>query len=117
MSNIFKVNKKDKRTTSGVSVANFALISHFILLLILLNSNKCQFSLRNYRFRQSCFQSCGKYIDLWTGEICWAKNVHPYSPSLGMQKDNFSQQRFKKISPTLTLFDTIFQMAKKIKKG
>ena len=29
MSNIFKVNNKDTRTTSGASIANFEHISHF----------------------------------------------------------------------------------------
>ena len=34
MSNIFKVNTKDTRTTYGVSVVNFEQILYFILLLI-----------------------------------------------------------------------------------
>ena len=38
--NIFIVNNKDTRTTSGDSVVNFEHISHFFLLLILPNSNK-----------------------------------------------------------------------------
>ena len=40
MSNIFKVNNKDTRTTSDTFIAKFEHISHFILLLILLNLNK-----------------------------------------------------------------------------
>ena len=40
MSDIFKVNSKDTRTTSGASSVNFEHILHFILLLILLNLNK-----------------------------------------------------------------------------
>ena len=34
VSNVFKVNSKDTRTTSGASVVNFKHRSHFILLLI-----------------------------------------------------------------------------------
>ena len=37
---LFTVNNKDTRTMSGVSIVNFEHISHFILLLILPNSNK-----------------------------------------------------------------------------
>ena len=51
MSNIFKVNNKDTRTTPVTSIVNFEHISHFILLLLLLNSNK-QLGLRSYSFRQ-----------------------------------------------------------------
>ena len=40
MSNIFKVNNKDSRAISGASTVNFEHISHFILPLLLLNSNK-----------------------------------------------------------------------------
>ena len=40
MSNIFTVNNKDTRTTSGVSVVNFEHTLHYILLLTLLNLNK-----------------------------------------------------------------------------
>ena len=40
MSNIFKVNNKDSRAISEASTVNFEHISHFILLLLLLNSNK-----------------------------------------------------------------------------
>ena len=35
-----QVYSKNDRTTSGASIVNFEHISHFILLLILLNSNK-----------------------------------------------------------------------------
>ena len=34
MSNIFKVNNKDTRTTSDVSVINFEHILHFIIIII-----------------------------------------------------------------------------------
>ena len=34
------VKIQDARTTSGTSIVNFKHIAHFILLLILLNSNK-----------------------------------------------------------------------------
>ena len=40
MSNIFKVNNKDARMVSGVSIVTFEHISNFILHLLLLNSNK-----------------------------------------------------------------------------
>ena len=40
LSNIFRVNNKDTRTMSGASVVKFENISHYILLLLLLNSNK-----------------------------------------------------------------------------
>ena len=40
MSNIFKVNNKDTRTTTGASIVNFEHIYPFILLLLLVNSNK-----------------------------------------------------------------------------
>ena len=40
LSNIFKVNNKDTRTMSGAFVVKFENISHYILLLLLLNSNK-----------------------------------------------------------------------------
>ena len=36
---ILKVNNKDTRTTSSVSIVNFKYVSHFILL-VLLNLNK-----------------------------------------------------------------------------
>ena len=38
--NIFKVNKKDIKTMCGASIVNFEHISHFILLLTLLNLSK-----------------------------------------------------------------------------
>ena len=38
--NIFKVNYKDMKMTSGVSIVNFEHILHFVLLLILVNSSK-----------------------------------------------------------------------------
>ena len=38
--NIFKVNYKDTKMTSGVSIVNFEHILHFVLLLILVNSSK-----------------------------------------------------------------------------
>ena len=40
MPNMFEVNNKYTRTTTGVSVVNFEHILQFILLLLLLNSNK-----------------------------------------------------------------------------
>ena len=40
MSNIFKVNNKGTRSTSEASIVKFKHIAHFILLLMLLNSNK-----------------------------------------------------------------------------
>ena len=40
VSDIFKVNNKDTRTTSGASIVNFEHVPHFILLILLLNSNK-----------------------------------------------------------------------------
>ena len=52
-SNILKFNNKDTRKTSGSSIVNFEHISQFILLLYCwIQTNKCQFSLRNYSFRQ-----------------------------------------------------------------
>ena len=58
VSNIFKFNNKDTRT-SFASIVNFEHISHFILLLLVLNSNKYMLlgSERIYTFRhQICFQ-------------------------------------------------------------
>ena len=40
VSDIFKTSNKDNRTTSGASIVNFENISHFILMLLLLNSNR-----------------------------------------------------------------------------
>ena len=40
MSNMFTVNNKDTRTMSVTTIVNFEHISHFILLLLLLDSNK-----------------------------------------------------------------------------
>ena len=40
VSNIFKVKNKYTRTTNDASIINFEHISHFILLLLLLHSNK-----------------------------------------------------------------------------
>ena len=40
VSDTFKVNNKDTRTTSGASIVNFEHVPHFILLILLLNSNK-----------------------------------------------------------------------------
>ena len=40
VSDIFKVNNKDTRTTSGASNVNFEHVPYFILLILLLNSNK-----------------------------------------------------------------------------
>ena len=40
MSNIFKVNNKGTRMTSGISIVSFKHISQFIVLLLQLNSNK-----------------------------------------------------------------------------
>ena len=44
---IFKVNNKDTRRSVA---SNFEHISHFILLLLLLNSNKCWLGLRIHSF-------------------------------------------------------------------
>ena len=51
VSSISKVNMKDTRT-SVASIVNSEHILHFILLLLLLNSNKCWLGLRIYSFRQ-----------------------------------------------------------------
>ena len=101
MSNIFKVSNKDTRTTSGTSIVNFKHISHFILLLILLNMNKCWLGLINGRFRQCVFSNIEEYIVLSGGEICWAIYFHIYSPNLRLQKYKVSRQHFKNISQTL----------------
>ena len=37
MSNIFKVNNKDNRKTSGTSTVNFEHISHFIVIIVEFN--------------------------------------------------------------------------------
>ena len=42
MFKLSQVNNKDTRTTSVASIVNFKHISYFILLLLLLNSNKKQ---------------------------------------------------------------------------
>ena len=51
VSSISKVNMKDTRT-SVASIVNSDHILHFILLLLLLNSNKCWLGLRIYSFWQ-----------------------------------------------------------------
>ena len=51
VSSISKVNMKDTRT-SVASIVNSEYILHFVLLLLLLNSNKCWLGLRIYSFRQ-----------------------------------------------------------------
>ena len=66
-------------------------------------TNKCQLGLKNYSFRQKiCFQNCEKYLVLWAGKIFLATCFHPYLKK--DEKDNFSQQAFKKITWTLHVF-------------
>ena len=105
MSNIFKVNNKDIRTTSGVSIVNFEHVLHYILLSILLNSNKYMLlgpEERQFQTINLFFSNFEKYIVLWEGKICRAINFYLYSPNLRFLKDTFSRQQFKKISQTLT---------------
>ena len=104
VSNIFKVNNKDTRTTSGASVVNFEHISHFTLQLILLNSNKLipfgpekrlfpTINLFSMTMRNILFYGPKKFVG-----VCF----HLYSPSIRLLKDKFSHH-FKKISRTLFL--------------
>ena len=66
MSNMFKVNNKYTKTTTGVSLVNFKHILQFILLLLLLNSNKYSKTLVSNKV---VFNNCEKYIVLLAGKI------------------------------------------------
>ena len=61
MSNMFEVNNKYARTTTDVSIVNFEYILQFILLLLLLNSNKYSKTLVSDK---TVFNNCEKYIVL-----------------------------------------------------
>ena len=105
MSNIFKVNNKDTRTTSDVSIVNFEHVLRYLLLLILLNLNKNMLvgpEERQFQTINLFFSNFEKYIVLWERKICRAINFYLYSPNLRFLKDKFSRQQFKKISQTLT---------------
>ena len=65
MSNMLEVKNKYTRTT-GVSIVNFEHILQFILLLLLLNSNKYSKTLVLDKF---VFSNCEKYIVLLAGKI------------------------------------------------
>ena len=89
MSNIFKVNNKDTRTTSGASVVNFEHISHFILLLLLLNSNKKNVSWAREIIvpdNKFTFSNCEKYIVLWAGENCLVTSFHSYLSNIRLRE-------------------------------
>ena len=105
MSNIFKVNNKDTRTTSDVSIVNFEHVLRYLLLLILLNLNKNMLvgpEERQFQTINLFFSNFEKYIVLWERKICRAINFYLYSPNLRFLKNKFSRQQFKKISQTLT---------------
>ena len=92
--------------TSVASIVNFQHVSHFILLLLLLNSNenKSFLGLRIYSFRQwNCFQQLKEIHFPMGWEILVGPRFHHYSPKIRLGKDNFSRQCFKKISRTLTI--------------
>ena len=101
VSNMFKFNNTNTRT-SFASIVNFEHISHFILLLLVLNSNKYMLlgSENIYFQTTNLFSVTVKYIVLWVGKICWATCFYLCSPKIRLQKDNFSRQRLKKISRT-----------------
>ena len=61
-SNMFEVNNKYTRTTTGVSVVNFEHILEFILLLLLLNSSKYSKTLGSDN--KNVFSNCEKYMVL-----------------------------------------------------
>ena len=63
--NIFKINNKDARMSEH--------ISHFVLLLLLLNSRYIVSD------KKLIFSKCEKYIVQCTGKICWATCFHFYS--------------------------------------
>ena len=65
MSNMLEVNNKYNRTT-GVSIVNFEHVLQFILLLLLLNSNKYSKTLVSDKV---VFSNCEKYIVLLAGKI------------------------------------------------
>ena len=67
MSNMFKVNSKYTRTTSGVFILNFEHILQFILLLLLLNLNKYSKTLASGN--KVVFNNCEKYLVLLAGKI------------------------------------------------
>ena len=62
MWNMFEVNNKYTRTTSCVSIVNLEHILQFILLLLLLNSNK--YSKTLVSDNKVVFNNCQKYIVL-----------------------------------------------------
>ena len=101
MSKIFK----DTRMTSGVSTINFEHILNYILLLILLNSNRWILAGPEERqFQKILFSATSRnMLCYWEGKICWAISFNVYSPNLSSLKDKLSWQHFKKISWTLIL--------------
>ena len=66
MPNILEVNNKYTRLTTGVSIVNFEHILQFILLLLLLNSNKYSKTLVSDKVD---FNNCEKCIFLLAGKI------------------------------------------------
>ena len=60
MSNIFKVYNKETRTTFCASIVNSEHILQFILLLLLLNSNKYSETIASDN--KFVFNNCEKYI-------------------------------------------------------
>ena len=66
MSNMFEVNNKYTRTTTGVSIVNLEHIFQCILLLLLLNSNKYCKTLVSDKVG---FNNCEKHIVLLAGKI------------------------------------------------
>ena len=115
---MFKVSKKKKKRLEQHvkyiqryqdigSIFNFELILHFILLFILLNSNR-EMSV-GPEVGSATVRNILPYGLGWPGTIYWAICLHLYSPDITLQMDKFSRQHLQKISWTLFLPSAIFK--------
>ena len=105
MSKIFK----DTRMMSGVSTINFEHILNYILLLILLNSNRWMLAGHEERqFQKILFSATSRnMLRYWEGKICWAISFNVYSHNLSFLKDKLSWQHFK-VEPWFYIANIIF---------
>ena len=95
MPNIFEVNSKNTRATSGASIVNFEHILNCILVAEFQQKNAGWAWESVVSDKKIVFSNCEKYIVLWARKVCWAICFHLYSPNISLQKDKFSQQHFK----------------------
>ena len=74
---------------------------HFIIFIVEFNHINVGWAWETIFSDKFIFSNWQKYIVLWTEEICEPTYFHSFSPNLGLGKDKFSWQHFKKISQTL----------------